>query len=350
MVFINNPDIWSLVPIIKTSRPWIQLAETCLHVLDICTSKRIYHQVIGDLGMVLTLEDIEWIDDRNLIAGHVAAITGNITLAQDFFLRSTNPKAIVDLRRDLMHWEQALNLAKTLAPDQVTFIAKEHAHQLEFDGMYAEASAMYQKALETTSQYLGPEEEILEHEISCSAGLARMTCRMGDISKGMKMLIGCSDKQLLIDCGAILDSLKQHQEAASLFERAEKYEKAADCLMKAKNWTRVGTLIKLVSNPKLIIQYAKNRESEKLYADSAAFYERAGDYENLVRVYIDHLKNIDSAVSIVRKFNDRNAAKLVSRFFIGIKDYKSVVEFYIMAGMADEALEIATVFFFNLVA
>ena len=36
------------------------------------------------------------------------------------------------MRRDLLHWESALNLAKTLAPDQMPFISREYAQQLEF--------------------------------------------------------------------------------------------------------------------------------------------------------------------------------------------------------------------------
>lgn len=36
------------------------------------------------------------------------------------------------MRRDLLHWDQALNLAKTLAPDQIPYISKEYSQQLEF--------------------------------------------------------------------------------------------------------------------------------------------------------------------------------------------------------------------------
>jgi WD repeat-containing protein 19 len=36
------------------------------------------------------------------------------------------------MRRDLQHWDSALQLAKRLAPDQIPFISKEYAIQLEF--------------------------------------------------------------------------------------------------------------------------------------------------------------------------------------------------------------------------
>ena len=36
------------------------------------------------------------------------------------------------MRRDLLHWDQALELAKSLAPGQIPFISREYAQQLEF--------------------------------------------------------------------------------------------------------------------------------------------------------------------------------------------------------------------------
>ena len=36
------------------------------------------------------------------------------------------------MRRDLLHWEQSLKLARTLAPEQIPFISRAYAQQLEF--------------------------------------------------------------------------------------------------------------------------------------------------------------------------------------------------------------------------
>ena len=41
------------------------------------------------------------------------------------------------MRRDLLHWDSALQLAKVLSPDQIPFIAKEYAQQLEITGDYS---------------------------------------------------------------------------------------------------------------------------------------------------------------------------------------------------------------------
>ena len=36
------------------------------------------------------------------------------------------------MRRDLLHWDKALNLASRLAPEEIPYISKEYAQQLEF--------------------------------------------------------------------------------------------------------------------------------------------------------------------------------------------------------------------------
>ena len=36
------------------------------------------------------------------------------------------------MRRDLLHWDQALELAKSLAAEQIPYISREYAQQLEF--------------------------------------------------------------------------------------------------------------------------------------------------------------------------------------------------------------------------
>jgi len=51
-------------------------------------------------------------------AGHVALVFDDYTSAQQLFLASSRPVAALEMRRDLLHWEQALKLAQTLAPEQ----------------------------------------------------------------------------------------------------------------------------------------------------------------------------------------------------------------------------------------
>jgi WD repeat-containing protein 19 len=122
------------------------------------------------------------------------------------------------MRRDLLQWEQALNLARKLAPDQIPYISREFAQQLEFKGDYKRALEMYQKGLQG--------EISVEHARTCNSGVVWMTLRLGDISKGISMALSMNDKLLFRECGAILESMKQFQEAAMLYEKGQLFDKA----------------------------------------------------------------------------------------------------------------------------
>jgi WD repeat-containing protein 19 len=63
----------------------------------------------------------------------------------------------------------------------------------------------------------------------------------------------------------------------------------------------------------------------------------------LVRVLLENLNDVDSAIKIIRKTHSRESAKLIIKFLQEKSDYKSVIEFCLMAGMDKEAYEIAHV-------
>ncbi|KAI9206652.1 uncharacterized protein BJ171DRAFT_597315 [Polychytrium aggregatum] len=337
----KQQEIWSNLSNIPSPRAWKMLAESMLHVLDIQTATRVYRQKLHDAGMVTTLNRISEYEDKNLLAGHICVALRMHGMAQEFFLASSYPQAALELRRNLLQWDQAMNLATKLAPHEITTIAKEYAQQLEFNGKYPEAHQMYQKALESAAEFAGPNEVQMEHQIHCTYGLIRMTFCLGDILRGMKMLAEVKDRQLLYDCGMILENLKQWVEAGMLYERSQYWEKAAEVYIKAKSWNKVGNLLGFIHTPKIHIQYARSKEAEGRYEEAARAYEKAKDWDNVVRLFVEQLKNIDGAVSIVRNTRSRESAKLVAKFFQSIKDYKSVVEFYLVSGMQTEAFELA---------
>ena len=55
-----------------------------------------------------------------------------------------------------------------------------------------------------------------------------------------------------------------------------------------------------MSNPKLHLQYAKAREADGSYREAAAAYENGRDYLAVVRINLEHLRNPDAAVKIVK--------------------------------------------------
>lgn len=82
--------------------------------------------------MAWALQKLQNIFDINLLCGHICLLLEKCDLAEKFFLNSSQPVQALHLRRDTMQWVQALNLAKTLNPSEIPYIAKEYAQQLEF--------------------------------------------------------------------------------------------------------------------------------------------------------------------------------------------------------------------------
>ena len=58
---------------------------------------RVYRH-IGDVGMVMSLQTIRNIEDRNLLSGHVAMFLEDFNTAQDLFLASSRPVAALEVR------------------------------------------------------------------------------------------------------------------------------------------------------------------------------------------------------------------------------------------------------------
>ena len=46
-----------------------------------------------------------------------------------------------------------------------------------------------------------------------------------------------------------------------------------------------------ISSAKINIQYAKAKESEGKYEEAAKAYETANDYDNIIRINLEHLNN-----------------------------------------------------------
>ncbi|XP_004867392.1 WD repeat-containing protein 19 isoform X1 [Heterocephalus glaber] len=196
------------------------------------------------------------------------------------------------MRRDLQHWDSALRLAKRLAPEQIPFIAKEYAIQLESTGGYANALAHYEKGI------TGDKKE--QDELSL-AGVARMSIRMGDIRRGLNQALKQPSRVLKRDCGAVLENMKQFSEAAQLYEKGLYCNKAASVYIRRENWAKVRELLPHISSAKIHLQYAKAKDADGRYKEAVVAYENAKQWNGVIRPYLDHLNNPEKATSIVRE-------------------------------------------------
>lgn len=82
--------------------------------------------------MVWNLESISDVEDCKLLCGYMSLFLTQYDVAQEWFLKSNTPIAALEMRRDLLQWDIALQLAKKMAPEQIAMISREYAQQLEF--------------------------------------------------------------------------------------------------------------------------------------------------------------------------------------------------------------------------
>ncbi|TKR68449.1 hypothetical protein L596_024432 [Steinernema carpocapsae] len=294
---------------------------------------------MGDVSMVVSLEEIVWIEEKMLLSGHLAMVTQQYDKAEEYFLQSTESTLALEMRRDLLHWDKALDLAARLAPDQIVYISKEYAQQLEFTGEYAKALSFYEKGI--IHDVDESNDEVLEHNEICSSGVAKMSIRTGNIRKGMEMATEIAGRVVKRDCATILEQMKQFNDAAHLYEIGMFYDRAAAVSLKAKNWAKVSELLPNVKSPKIHAQYGKVMEHEKKYKAAALAYKNAKDYDSLVRILLDKLNLPEEAVKVVRESRSVEGAKLVAKFFSKIGDHSSAIQFLVMSHCHQEAFHLA---------
>ncbi|XP_022643860.1 WD repeat-containing protein 19-like [Varroa destructor] len=318
-------DAFSICDSINHPDEWTQLAVAAMDDLNIDMAIKAYKRA-GDLGMAWSLESVRHVEDIYELEGYMSLFRNEFDKAQEFFVKSTNPKAALQMRRDLLHWEQALQLAKHIAPEEMPY--REYAQQLELVGDYNNALLNYEKGLEKGDEY-------------CKWGIARTSVRCGDSRKGVEMALKIGDRRLVKECASILETNKQTLEAAVLFEKAKYFEKAAALYVKAKSWGKVGELLSHVTSNAILLQYAKFKESEGSYKEALEAYEKAKDYDSIIRVELRHGNNLDRAAKLARDTRSVQGAKLVAEYFQAQNDISSAIEFLVFSNCSEEAYALA---------
>ncbi|TPX41030.1 hypothetical protein SeMB42_g05773 [Synchytrium endobioticum] len=342
-------EVWCLIGKLTHPKPWEMLADAALTALDLSTALRVYRDALNDLDSLAKIEAFAFVENIKTLCGHVASFFGEYDLAQEYFLDSPEPMAALELRRNLKQWDRALKIASKLAPVEVTTLSKFYAQQLEAEGKHSEALTYYHQALSTSSSFVGTAVELELHQVSCSAGLLRETLRSSDIAKGLSMLSETNDPSLLAECAMILRERQDHggvglaRQEGELWERAERWQEAADAYTRAKAWNHVARVLPKLGSDQTTIYgtFAKAKEAEGKYADAADAYEKSMDYGSVVRLCIEKLRDVPRATDLVRKTKSKDAAHILSNHYRAIGDYRSVIDFCLLADMKNEAFEIA---------
>eukprot|EP00667_Euglena_gracilis_P000484 EG_transcript_484 len=341
-------EAWKLASQLNTRECWLALAEKALHLLEITMAIRV-HRRLEQPAMVMALEKLAHVNEKNLLLGHVALLSKHFSEAQSHFMRSTCPTLALDMRRDLMHWDVALKLAEQLAPGEIPVISREYAQQLEFKGEAQAALDYYSKALiDLGAEEHGEEADYarrkkLVHNKACHAGIARMTIRLGDLRRGFGLAMESEDRDLCLECAQIFEEMKQWNDAAALYERADLPDKAAMIyILETKSLSAAAKLMPRIKSPKIFVLFAKAKEKEGSFKEAKEAYDKAGDMDSVVRLNVEHLNNLAEAHLIVRRTRSTEAAGLVARHCKKTGDFKTAIEFLLLARKTAEAFEMAT--------
>eukprot|EP01065_Artemidia_motanka_P034939 TRINITY_DN4291_c0_g1_i2.p1 TRINITY_DN4291_c0_g1~~TRINITY_DN4291_c0_g1_i2.p1 ORF type:complete len:1462 (+),score=461.23 TRINITY_DN4291_c0_g1_i2:98-4483(+) len=351
--FYNNlalhrlDEAWKFATQLNQAECWYALGDKALHLLDIDMAIRVY-RMVNQPSMVLALDKLRYINEKSLLLGHVAMLFKNFDEAQQHFTRSSCPVLALEMRRDLMHWNAALELSERLAPDQIPQICRENAMQLEFRGDYQQALEMFRRGVvadvsqepSNSDDVENKRKKIIAHNELCQGGMARVIIRTGDVHRGFQMAMEGSSG-MAAECALIFEEQTQWQEAAQLHERAENYDRAAQIyITKTKNLRAAGALMPYMSSHKTQGLFAEAKEKEGLLKEAMEAYTKAEDWDNVVRLKV-RLGDIPGAHEIVWKTKSAEAALMVSNHCE--KDSpETAIQFLLLGKRNDQAFELAS--------
>lgn len=286
LALLKLEQAWEVALNLDKRQFWLALSGKAMELLNIELALRVYRQ-LGDAGMVMALQECMQMEDKNLLAGQISLLFCDYQHAQDLFLASSRPSAALDLRRDLLQWDQALKLAQVLSSNQIPDICVQYGQQLEFRDDTDKALKMFESAL--NSQDENGQSMCPEHLVKTAMmGVARCNMRLGNIKQGIRLANELADKDLFIDCGDILEAHKQYSEAASMYIKGEQFEKAAFIYTKylIKNdksrITEAASIMEKVDNDNLNSAFAKACVAAGRYEDAVKAYSRAKDLDKVI--------------------------------------------------------------------
>lgn len=316
------------------------LGKRAIEELEIELALKAY-QLNQELSMVLALESTLHISNRFLINGTCAMLLNQYDLAQENFLKSENPVSALDMRCDVQDWTIALNLAREIAPEQEPLISRRLASQVEAHGNNSEALKLYERSVVTERGKYDP--QLLEaHNAGCKAGIAKCCIKIGDVKRGYGAAREIKDLGLLNDVAQTCENMKQLLEAADLYERAGNCERSAALYLQLKMYDRATPLMQRVNSPKILVLYGAAKESERCYKEAEEAYEKAESWENVVRVNLNHLDNLEKPKEVLRhKCSTITIASLVASHCGKRGLYKEAVEYLLLANKKEEAFVLA---------
>ncbi len=345
LALLQLEQAWEAALKLDRRQFWLALSGKAMELLQMDLACRVYRQ-LGDAGMVMALQEMNQYEDKDLLAGHVSLLFCDYMRAQELFLKSSRPKTALEMRKDLMQWDQALQLAETLAASDTPEIYVKNGEQLESRGQVPQALNMFESALnavDDNGQSICPDRLINV----AMTGVARCQLRSGNIGQGIRMASQLDDQQLYEDCGDILEQQKQYSEAVKMFIKCKQYERAAFIYTKyiivsEKNRvSEAAAIMDKVDNDQIQSAFGKACMSMRYYQEAADAYLRAKDIDKVITIKLKHLDETQEAFDLVRQGASAQGASLVAEYCQERQDYRAAVEFLLLAGKTEEAFALA---------
>lgn len=174
------------------------------------------------------------------------------------------------------------------------------------------------------------------------SGLSRCYVKIGDITKALHAIGKVRNPSAISECAKLLEESGQYIHAASLYQKGGVLEKAVELLLATKQHMTLDAIIEHVTSPFSLAKYAALKESVGDYEAAAAAYQRIGDVEKYVQLYVRQLKRSKEAQEIVRKFRHRPSALLLAKTLQSEGLYEEAIEFFLVAREADTAFDLAS--------
>mmetsp|Transcript_32681 Transcript_32681/g.37309 ORF Transcript_32681/g.37309 Transcript_32681/m.37309 type:complete len:442 (-) Transcript_32681:811-2136(-) len=256
-----------------------------------------------NVGMVYAINAIKDETEKFVLMGHIASFLHKHDIAQGFFLKSSKPELALEMRCDLQDWYTALKLVQSIDPSREPYICRKLAVQIEHQGNSIEALKLFERALLKNSyEDYEAKFDVKEHNTLCYAGIARTSIKNGDIHRGLNIANELSNSDnskssnsMMIEIGNVFEQVKQFNEAAQIYEKIGLIEKAASLYIQTGQFKNADKLIPKITSPAILTNIAKAKEAEGLYKEADAIYEKANNYESIIRLNLEVLDNFQRA-------------------------------------------------------
>lgn len=340
LTLLKFEDCWREALKLNERHIWLALASKALEVLDIGVAIRVY-RFLHDAGMVLLLEKLSFVEDKNLLAGYILMIFTDYDSAQNSLLNSKKIDVAIDMRLNVLHFDEALSLASKSCQEKLIFhVSLKYGQYLEAIGKFERALSMYDAAfnLGNTSKV----KPSYDTE-SCTGGLARSLIRSGNFERGFKVALQIDCIPIKIACAELLLSCNQVVEAAALFESCHEYDKAAELYLRVNHVTFLGKIVDKIISSMLLAKIGIVLEEAGRNRLAMEAYERAGEVDSYVRIYLRAGGHQKAAIEMVKNHKSIENAKILVEHCLQqtTVDYPSVIELLIMSAEYERAFSIA---------